>query len=87
MASEGGQSPRQRSMLGHRFRCWATFADPAPTYARLVGKQEGYVQTYIPVYRSEASSLSKRYAQYGCLASVGASLVFLVTMAPSPGLH
>lgn len=58
----------------------AWFTDPEPPYARLVGKQERYVQTYIPVYRSEASSLRQRYALYGCLASVGASLVFVTMM-------
>lgn len=58
----------------------AWFTDPAPPYARLVGKQEAYVQTYVPVYRSEASSLRQRYALYGCLASVGASLVFVTVM-------
>lgn len=60
----------------------AWFTDPAPPYTRLIGKQETDVQTYLPVYRAEASSLRQRFALYGCLASVGASFVF-VTMVTS----
>lgn len=58
----------------------AWFTDPTPPYTRLMGKHESYVQTYVPVYRAEANSLRQRFALYGCLASVGASLVFFTMM-------
>jgi hypothetical protein len=65
----------------------AWFTDPSPPYARLMGKPEPYVRSYLPAYRAEASSLRQRYALYGCLASVGAMLVYstvVVSLTSSP---
>jgi hypothetical protein len=45
------------------------------------------VRSYLPAYRAEASSLRQRYALYGCLASVGAMLVYstvVVSLTSSP---
>lgn len=65
----------------------AWFTDPQPPYGRLMGKTEPYVHAYMPAYRAEASSLRQRYALYGCLASVGAMLVYstvMVSLTSSP---
>ena len=65
----------------------AWFTDPSPPYARLMGKPEPYVRSYLPAYRAEASSLRQRYALYGCLASEGAMLVYstvVVSLTSSP---